>query len=197
MRPATLASVLALCVCACACRESGASGSDAAAALPRAAAASVPVVNFAKIDDGLYRGAQPDSAGFRALRELGVKTIVNLREAHSDAAMAPPAGLDLVEIPLHAFADSDPPTDADLARFLDVALDPSKRPVFVHCARGKDRTGTMCAVYRMEVDGWTPDQAFTEMQSFGFHDYYKDLERYVRGYTPRFAERVRAFTEKR
>jgi protein tyrosine/serine phosphatase len=89
--------------------------------------------------------------------------------------------------------DSDPPTDAELKAFFDVVLDPAKRPVFVHCAHGKDRTGTMCAVYRMEVDGWTPEKAFEEMQKFGFHDLYTDLEKYVKAYTPRFAEKVRAF----
>ena len=64
-------------------------------------------------------------------------------------------------------------------------LDPAKRPVFVHCALGSDRTGTMMALYRIEADGWTNDEAIREMERFGFHDYYSDLRRFVRDYRPR------------
>lgn len=154
------------------------------------AAPSVPIENFAEVADGLYRGAQPDAAGFAALHDLGVRTVMNFREKHSDRALAEKAGLSVVEIPLHAFLESDPPTDEEVRTFFDTVLDPAKRPVFVHCAYGKDRTGTMCALYRIEVDGWTPQKAFEEMQRYGFHEAYTDLRKFVLGYTPRgFAKR--------
>ena len=38
---------------------------------------------------------------------------------------------------------------------------------------GLNRTGTMCALYRLEVDGWTADEVLQEMQSFGYHDIYQ------------------------
>ena len=57
--------------------------------------------------------------------------------------------------------------------------------IYFHCAHGKDRTGTMAALYRIEVDGWTADQATQEMQAFGYRDIYKDLIAFVRAYTPR------------
>jgi len=34
------------------------------------------------------------------------------------------------------------------------------------------------------VDGWTTDEAISEMQRFGYHDMYKDLIAFVRGYKP-------------
>jgi len=34
--------------------------------------------NFYKINENLYRSAQPSSKGMRALRDMGIKTIVNL-----------------------------------------------------------------------------------------------------------------------
>ena len=49
---------------------------------------AVPIDNFAVVADGIYRGAQPGSDGWKALKELGVKTVVNLREHHSDASAA-------------------------------------------------------------------------------------------------------------
>ena len=151
-----------------------------------AIAAVVPVANFAEVESGLYRGAQPDAAGFRALRDMGVRTIVNLRSMHDDGPLVAPLGLALVNIPMPTLPDIDPPTDAEIRTFFDVVLDPARRPVFVHCAQGKDRTGTMCALYRIEVDGWTPARAIEEMRSFGYHEFfYGELEEFVRRYEPR------------
>ena len=183
-----LLPIVALVLAACACGK----GAEAPPPLAAAAAAAVPIENFAKVDDGLWRGAQPDDNGFRALAGLGVKTIVNLRSNHDDDRDDVPEGVAIEAIPLHALLDSDPPTDDEVKRFFDIVLDPARRPVFVHCAHGKDRTGTMCALYRMEIDGWSPKEAFDEMQKYGFHDMYEDLERFVLGYTPRgFAKRAR------
>ena len=80
---------------------------------------------------------------------------------------------------------SVPPTDDELKKFFEVVLDPARQPVYVHCAFGKDRTGTMCALYRLEVDGWTADEVLQEMQSFGYHDIYHDLVNFVKAYKPR------------
>ena len=47
--------------------------------------------------------------------------------------------------------------------------DPAGRPVFIHCAEGKDRTGYSIAAYRMVFENWTADDAIHEMFDFGFH----------------------------
>jgi protein tyrosine/serine phosphatase len=161
-------------------------GNPPQAPKPALGSAEPPIRNFARVDEGIYRGAQPDRAGFQALADIGVRTIVCLREFHPDSADDLPPGMRLVEIPMHAtLFDSDPPTDDDVRRFFEVILDPAQRPVYVHCAHGKDRTGTMCALYRIEVQGWSPEAAFAEMQEHGFHDMYRDLERFVLEYRPR------------
>lgn len=139
--------------------------------------------NFAEVAPGIYRGAQPTPDGYRKLKELGVKTVITLRSLHEEREAVLAAGLEPVEIPLVAdVRGSRPPSSEDVARFLSVVLDPAKRPVYFHCAFGQDRTGTMCAVYRMEVDGWTPEEAFEEMQGFGFNDIWTDLSAFVKSY---------------
>jgi protein tyrosine/serine phosphatase len=145
----------------------------------------VPIDDFAEVATGVYRGAQPDAEGLRALRAMGVRTIVDLRAKHDDAPAAA-LGFDVVNIPMSSFPTIAPPTDDETRKFLDVVTDPARRPVFFHCAEGKDRTGTMCALYRIEVEGWTPERAVAEMHAFGYHDVlYAGLEKFVRGYTPR------------
>jgi len=156
-----------------------------------AARADAPIDNFAQVADGVYRGAQPDGAGFRALKAMGVRTVVDLRANHDDA-VATALGFDVVRIPMPSFPTIDAPTDEEVRRFLDVATDPARRPVFIHCAVGKDRTGTMCAIYRMEVDGWTAERAVAEMREFGYHDaLYGELEKFVRAYKPRTSAKER------
>ncbi len=147
---------------------------------------TVPIENFAKVEEGVYRGAQPDEAGFRALADMGVKTVINLRDKHDDRQGAFPHEIDVVTIPLSAGLSLDPPTDEEVQQFFHVVLDPARRPVFFHCAEGKDRTGTMCALYRIEVDGWTPERAQEEMVAFGWHDdLYKAIGKFVLAYRPR------------
>lgn len=141
--------------------------------------------NFARVNPNLYRGAQPTEEGLKQLKAMGVKTVVGLRSNHSTKKEVEAAGLVSIELPLRADLESVPPTDPEIRKFMDVVLNPLCQPVYFHCAFGKDRTGTMCAIYRMEMDGWTPDEALQEMDSFGYHTYYKDFAQFIRDYKPR------------
>jgi len=144
------------------------------------------VENLARITPGLYRGAQPSAEGFKRLKEMGVKTVINLRSNHTDDDEAKGTGIELVHIPMHAdIFGSTAPTEEEIQKFFGVVLDPAKQPVYFHCAHGKDRTGTMAALWRIEMDGWTPDEAIEEMRAFGYHTIYKDLIAFVRAYKPR------------
>jgi protein tyrosine phosphatase (PTP) superfamily phosphohydrolase (DUF442 family) len=144
---------------------------------------AVPIDNFAVVADGIYRGAQPGRDGWRALTELGVKTVVNLREHHSDADSARAHGFEEIRIPLRADVfGSRAPTSEEVDAFLDLVTTRQRGPVFVHCGSGSDRTGVLFAVYRMEVDGWSRDRAIEEMEARGFHGMYKTLRRFVGDY---------------
>jgi len=143
-----------------------------------------PIRRFARVDEGLYRGAYPVGClGF--LKKRGIRTVVNLRSAHDYRAEAEAAGLDYVHIPLSA---SKPPPAEAVRRFLAVVTDPANRPVYVHCRRGADRTGAMVAVYRIAVCGWSAERAVREMESLGFASLlYGNLKRYVLHWRPQGA----------
>jgi protein tyrosine phosphatase (PTP) superfamily phosphohydrolase (DUF442 family) len=136
------------------------------------------VPNLHKISDGLYRGAQPTTAGIKELKKMGIKTIVNLRADHSDKEMLGTTGLAYEEIPLKAWRVKN----EDVVKFLKIATDKSRQPVFFHCAHGADRTGTMCAAYRVVVQGWTKEDAIKEMKKggYGFHALWFNLARYIK-----------------
>lgn len=142
--------------------------------------------NLARITSGIYRGGQPDDAGYAWLKAHGFKTVISFRSWHDERRKVEAAGMRSVLIPIQAdIFGSTPPTDAQIREFFRIVLNPALQPVYFHCAHGKDRTGTMAALYRMEVDGWTNDEAHREMDRFGFHHIYKDLHNFVLRYRPR------------
>ncbi len=135
------------------------------------------VPSFHNVSRVLYRGGQPTAEGFRVLEKLGIKTVVNLRSFHSDRDELKGTNLGYEHItmkPWHA-------EDKEVVRFLRIVTDPEKQPVFVHCQLGADRTGTMCAIYRIAVEGWTKEKAIEEMtrEEFGFHNVWGGLIRYI------------------
>jgi protein tyrosine phosphatase (PTP) superfamily phosphohydrolase (DUF442 family) len=133
--------------------------------------------NLHKVTPSLYRGAQPLDPGFAQLKNLGIKTVINLRAFHSDREMTGKTGLKCEDISFKTWH----PEDEDVIRFLQIAGNAENAPVFVHCQHGADRTGTMCAIYRMVICGWDKDTAIREMTDggFGFHPVWKNLVSYL------------------
>jgi len=124
--------------------------------------------NFHRVDDNLFRGGQPGTGGLQRLKELGIRTIVNLRYERdlidSEAADAQSAGLGYHNIPMVGL---NRPTDAQVAQILALIDDPANRPVFVHCKAGSDRTGAMVACYRIARARWTAERAIKECFQYG------------------------------
>ncbi|HEX9205598.1 MAG TPA: tyrosine-protein phosphatase [Candidatus Deferrimicrobiaceae bacterium] len=135
--------------------------------------------NVGRVAPGILRGAQPKPEGYATLKAMGVKTVINLRTNHGEKAAVEAAGMRSVEIPMTTMKAVDP---AAVRKAISVMTDPANQPVFVHCAQGKDRTGVVAAVYRMEVEGWTAAEAEAEMEAFGFHEIWFQLEKFVRRY---------------
>ncbi|MCE5325796.1 MAG: tyrosine-protein phosphatase [Planctomycetaceae bacterium] len=145
---------------------------------PWAASMSRPgLPNLHQVSQTLYRGAQPTAEGMKQLKTMGVRTVINLRSMHSDRDEIGRTGLGAESIPMNAWHAED----EDIIRFLQIVSNPDRQPVFVHCQHGSDRTGTMCAVYRIAVQGWSKEQALQEMTEggFGFHEIWQNLVTYI------------------
>jgi protein-tyrosine phosphatase len=132
----------------------------------------VPVRNFAKVTDAVYRGALPGAAGYRALVEkLAVVRVCSLIEhdVERDRRLALSSG---IEEWLHLpFSDRDtPPAERVRAWLKFMRTGTRSSPIFTHCRGGRHRTGTLLAVYRVADCGWTREQALKEMMRFGWYD---------------------------
>jgi len=145
---------------------------------PWATAGSAPGVgNFFQVTDKLYRGAQPTAEGMRALEAMGIRTVVSLRRFHDNADEAAGTQLACYQINVNPFR----PNEAQLIHFLVIATNPARTPVFVHCERGIDRTGMMCAIYRMVACGWTKREAIDEMRHgpFGYDKVFENVPAFL------------------
>jgi protein tyrosine/serine phosphatase len=134
-----------------------------------AAAPTIGIDNFAKVNDSYFRGAQPLGSDYADLAALGVKTIINLTSGDDtlsdEQTLAEQHGMRYVHIPM---STRRAPTNQELATFLGVVSASTSQPVYVHCVGGRHRTGVMTAVYRMTRDGLSGEQAFKEMKQFKF-----------------------------
>ncbi len=184
MRESVLGSVfvlLALLGSACGGKCEKAESSASAPARPAQWAQPIEnlqgLPNFHQVSDILYRGAQPEDEGFAELKKLGIQTVVNLRSLHSDRSECEEAELDYVKINCQAWEAEE----EEVVDFLKVLADPDRRPVFVHCQHGADRTGMMVAVYRVIAQGWSKEDAIAEMTEggFGYHSIWKELIEYI------------------
>lgn len=138
--------------------------------------------NAGKIDDVLFRGAQPKENGLAELKKLGITTIVDLRGENREKAewerkQAESLGMSFVHLPVSGWA---PPTDEQVAQFLALFREDPRQKVFVHCRFGDDRTGVFVAAYRMAVDKWSSEKAMDEMYFFGFNGFWHpSMKKYI------------------
>jgi tyrosine-protein phosphatase SIW14 len=122
--------------------------------------------NFYKVDERLYRSAQPDAAGMKEAEKLGIGTVLNLRNTCNDKKEAAGTMLLLQEEPINTWTiDYE-----EVVNALRIILK-SEKPVLVHCKHGSDRTGCVVAAYRMVKSGWTKDEAIKEFLEggYGYH----------------------------
>ncbi len=159
---------------------------SAGIAAPSASPNVEGVGNFQKVDDHVYRGAQPTHEGFNNLSKLGIQTVIDLREPGDRSATerkwVTDAGMRYISVPMYGMAT---PSNESVLKVLGLLEDRGTGPVFVHCKRGADRTGGVIACYRVEHDHWQNDRALAEARSMGMSWFQTAIQSYVRKYQPR------------
>lgn len=142
--------------------------------------------NFHQVKPSLYRGGQPKKGGLQLLKQIGIKTIISLRDdderAKAEQAEARTIGLGYYNVPLSSF---NRPADKTVAEVLALINTSENQPVYVHCERGSDRTGTIIAIYRIEHDGWTGEQAKAEAKRYGLGFWQVAMKDYIHDYYQR------------
>jgi tyrosine-protein phosphatase SIW14 len=130
---------------------------------------------FAQVTQKISRGGPPKAAGYETLQKLGIKSILSLsqdtKSVQREEAWAAAHNVKFYNIPIDLYSR---PSDEQAIRFLEICLDRANLPIFIHCEDGRDRTGTMIALYRVAVDGWTIKDAYHEARMIGYWPYHGD-----------------------
>jgi tyrosine-protein phosphatase SIW14 len=126
------------------------------------------ISNFLTVEPGIYRGGQPDDAGWNQLfTGEQINQVVKLNtEAEASDVAAEALGMSLTykPIPLAEQIIFEPNYEA--VQEAVAAITPG---TFIHCEHGQDRTGIIVGCYRVWKMGWSKDKAWAEMLQCGFH----------------------------
>ena len=152
-----------------------------------AAGADLPLThirNFDRVNDYIYRSGEPSTVGLQELGALGIKRVIDLREKGEATAFEKETleklGIKYTNIPFAAFSA---PSDARVQSVLKLLSD-DPSPVLVHCWRGKDRTGTVIACYRIQHDGWDNRRALAEAKEHCMSRLERGMQGYILHFTP-------------
>jgi protein tyrosine/serine phosphatase len=143
------------------------------------------VRNFGKVNNHLYRGGEPSLVGLQELAAMGVRVDIDLRESgegtNVEQQAAKKLGMRYINIP---FPPLSAPQNSLVERVMALLTGSNTDTVFVHCRRGKDRTGTVIACYRIQHDGWDHERALTEAKRYGISFAERGMRSYILHFTP-------------
>lgn len=158
---------------------------------------NVNIINFGQMDERYYRGAQPEKGDYQALKDLGVTTIIDLRNDPTDyeKPSVEALGMKYVNIPMSGWKT---PKDSEIKAFMDLLNDPATGTVYVHCKAGKHRTGITGAVYRQTKYGWDYKTAYKEMKNYNFKSWpvHFALKSYIQDYFEKVEDQQETAAEK-
>ena len=139
------------------------------------------VKNFGRVTDRFFRGGAVTPEGVENLAQMGVRTIIDLRDSPDadEPAVCKDNGIRYLNFPM---TGHEAPSNQDVGDILHI-IQTAKEPVYVHCSAGKHRSGTIAALYRTRVQGWSKEKAWAEQQSYGFGtpEEHPELYDYVYG----------------
>jgi protein tyrosine/serine phosphatase len=151
------------------------------------------VCNFHQVDESLFRGGRPRPSAFPKLVDLGVKTIISLEGSESagqekvliddlNGTLPPKQRIDFISFPIGPREmEQSGVSHEGMVRLFEQIRD-ARRPIFIHCYHGKDRTGAVVAVYRMRRHQKTSEEAYAEAFHYLFQESDLGLRRTIDRY---------------
>lgn len=160
---------------------------NGADALASCSGSNDPALGFGRI----YRGGFPNNNGINCLSSMGVKAIFDLRtesvaRENNEKALAENAGLEYFSFPMEVMTNtpgsrecmdngmnSSQCNQQSIVGFVKklkeyLAQNPNAK-IYVHCARGQDRTGLAMAFFRVKIQECSKEEARKEMLSYRYN----------------------------
>ncbi|CAK9182292.1 unnamed protein product [Ilex paraguariensis] len=129
----------------------------------------IPPLNFAMVDNGIFRSGFPDYPNFAFLQTLGLRSIIYLcPEPYPEANIEflKSNGIELFQFGIEGCKEPFVNIPEDTIReALKAVLDVRNQPLLIHCKRGKHRTGCLVGCLR-KLQRWCLTSVFDEYQRF-------------------------------
>ncbi|MGH9255305.1 MAG: beta-lactamase hydrolase domain-containing protein [Vicinamibacterales bacterium] len=133
------------------------------------------ISTFAQLESTIACGGSTKPEAIREIRNMGFKSVINLRLASEEGAMVEEegavvkaAGMNYVHLPFNAQS----PDPKLIDNFIAAVTAPSNTPAYVHCAAG-GRAAALWMIKRVKADGWTVDRALVEANALGLNDRFR------------------------
>ncbi|MBV1867782.1 MAG: tyrosine-protein phosphatase [Marinosulfonomonas sp.] len=127
--------------------------------------------NRAEISPGVWRANQPSPAHIEKYKDMGIRTILNLRGPNNrshyifEKLACEAAGIDLVDLQTNAHRLA---SKATYLKLLDL-FETLDKPFLMHCKSGADRAGLASALYLMHIDGLPVAEAKKQLSARFIH----------------------------
>ena len=132
-----------------------------------------------KVDNDLYRGGRPNCPGLAKLEALGIRTFIDLGGAeaaiHRCKREAELRGISFIRVKISLPKIIFTGVSDKQLRNLFEAIRRAPKPIFVSCSLGRDRTGTVVALYRMKRGEMSFDEAWQEAVYYGYRPRFRGL----------------------
>jgi len=116
----------------------------------------------------IYFAAQPGAEDFAEFKELGVTTVIDLRDEGENRGLDEAAVLSDLKIEYHnpGFKSAPTLTDPIFRRVRDLMANKDNQPLLVHCASA-NRVGAVWLAHRVLDHGVPYDKALEEAKAIG------------------------------
>ena len=111
----------------------------------------VPPLRYARVADGLHRGAYPSLINMRFLKTLRLRTLLTLTPEPPNrdlAAWCASHSISALSAAVSPFSEEVTLSHERAAELLAVVLDPEAHPLYLHCIDGVAVTGTLVMCLR-------------------------------------------------
>jgi uncharacterized protein (TIGR01244 family) len=135
--------------------------------LGHAGLAQESIQNYLRINEDFCTAGQPTIEELTALRDDGIRAVLNLRtpaehDADAEKAAVEALGMKYFNIPVAGAS----PENSQADEFLELTDDADNRPMFIHCASA-NRVGAFWMIRRVLRDDWDLERAQTEAEQIG------------------------------
>lgn len=151
-------------------------------------AEEIEIPRYLEVSEGIYRSGRPNEEAMNWLKdEQKIKTIINLENdfyyVDREERWAKERNIHFYSLPMDG---QETPKEYRVNKALDLLNDPTKHPILVHCKYGRDRTGLVIGLHRVENEDEDKKVAYQEMKDLGFRVFLYKLDRYYKKRTNYF-----------